>query len=97
MIIHKVKVYPSKKNLPKKNHRAWKIAEVASDNAKLNKEAIEMSINRIIDNTSVTIASLNRKAVVSSRNMALSHSKQHGSTLFGINTKTKNIFNNIRF
>ena len=76
MIIHKVKVYPSKKNLPRKNQLAWKIAEIASDNAKLNKEAIEMSINRIIDNTSVAIASLNRKAVVSSREMALSHPKK---------------------
>ena len=66
MIIHKVKVYPSKINLPKKKQLAWKIAEIASDNAKLNKEAIEMSISRIIDNVSVAIASLNRKAVVSS-------------------------------
>ena len=76
MIIHKVKVYPSKKNLPRKNQLAWKIAEIASDNAKLNKEAIEMTINRIIDNASVAIASLNRKAVVSSREMALGHPKK---------------------
>ena len=37
MIKHIVKVYPSKKNLPKKKQLAWKIAEIASDNAKLNK------------------------------------------------------------
>ena len=42
MLLHSVKVYPSKINLPKKKQLAWKIAEVASDNAKLNKEAIEM-------------------------------------------------------
>ena len=66
MIVHKIKVYPSKIHLPKKNQLAWKIAEIASDNAKLNKDAIEMSINRIIDNASVAIASLNRKPVVSS-------------------------------
>ena len=71
MILHKVKVYPSKINLPKKKQLAWKIAEVANDNAKLNKNAVEMVINRIIDNASVAIASLNRKAVVSSREMAL--------------------------
>ena len=58
MIVHKVKVYPSKTHLPKKNQLAWKIAEIASDNAKLNKDAIEMVINRIIDNASVAIASL---------------------------------------
>ena len=49
MIIHKVKVYPSKIHLPKKNQLAWKIAEIASDNSKLNNDAIEMTINRIID------------------------------------------------
>ena len=32
-----------------------------------------MVINRIIDNASVAIASLNRKAVISSREMALKH------------------------
>jgi len=53
LIVHKIKVYPSKIHLPKKNQLAWKIAEIASDNSKLNKDAIEMSINRIIDNASV--------------------------------------------
>ena len=76
MILHKVKVYPSKIKLNRKNQLAWKIAEVASDNAKLNKEAIDMVINRIIDNASVAIASLNRKSVISSREMALSHPKK---------------------
>ena len=89
MILHKVKVYPSKINLSKKKQLAWKIAEIANDNAKLNKDAIEMGINRIIDNTSVAIASLNRKSVVSSRQMALSHPKKNGATIFGVNSKLK--------
>ena len=89
MILHKVKVYPSKIKLAKKKQLAWKIAEVASDNAKLNKKSIEMSINRIIDNASVAIASLNRKPVISSREMALKHPKKNGATLFGINSKLK--------
>ena len=89
MIVHKVKVFPSKTHLPKKNQLAWKIAEAASDNAKLNKEAIDMAINRIIDNASVAIASLNRRPVVSSREMALKHSRKNGATLFGINKKLK--------
>ena len=49
MIIHNIKVYPSKKYLPKNKQLAWKIAEIASDNAKLNNDSIEMAINRIID------------------------------------------------
>ena len=67
MIVHKVKVYPSKVYLAKKKQLAWKIAEIANDNSKLDKNAIEMSINRIIDNASVAIASLNRRPVISSR------------------------------
>jgi len=89
LIVHKVKVYPSKINLPKKKQLAWKIAEIASDNVKLNKDAVEMVINRIIDNASVAIASLNRKPVVSSREMALKHIRKSGATLFGVNNKLK--------
>ena len=89
MILHKVKVYPSKIALPKKKQLAWKIAEIASDNAKLNNDAIEMSINRIIDNASVAIASLNRNPVISAREMAKGHLRNNGSTLFGFNSKIK--------
>ena len=89
MKIHTVKVYPSKIRLSKKNQLAWKLAEISSDNAKLNKKSIEMAINRIIDNASVAIASLNRKAVISSREMALKHPKKYGATLFGVNSKKK--------
>ena len=76
MIIHKLKVYPSKVKLPKKKQLAWKLAELASDNAKLNNKSVEMVINRIIDNASVAIASINRKAVISSREMAMKHSRK---------------------
>ncbi|MDB3986775.1 MmgE/PrpD family protein [bacterium] len=89
MIVHKVKVYPSKIYLPKKNQLAWKIAEISSDNTKLDKYTIEMVINRIIDNAAVAIASLNRKAVISSREMALKHPRKNGATLFGIDSKFK--------
>ena len=34
MINYKIKVYPSKLKLNKKKQLAWKIAEIASDNAK---------------------------------------------------------------
>ncbi len=89
MINHKVRVYPSKIKLIKKNQLAWKIAEIASDNTKLNKNSIEMVINRIIDNASVAIASLNRKPVISAREMAKAHLKKNGATLYGINSKIK--------
>ena len=84
-----VKVHPSKANLKKKNQLAWKIAEIASDKAKINEDAVDMVINRIIDNASVAIASYNRKPVVSARQMALAHPRKNGANLFGLNSKTK--------
>ena len=45
MLIHTVKVYPSKIHLPKKKQLAWKIAEIASDNSKLNKDQLEIFKN----------------------------------------------------
>ena len=85
----KVKVYPSKSKLKKQKQLAWKIAEIASDKASLNEEAIDMVINRIIDNASVAIASFNRKPVISAREMALAHPRKNGATIFGINSKKK--------
>ena len=84
-----VKVHPSKANLKKKDQLAWKIAEIASDNAKLNENAIDMVINRIIDNAAVAVASLERQPVSSAREMALSHPREDGATIFGINSNKK--------
>jgi len=85
----KVKVYPSKLKLKKKDQLAWKIAEIASDNATLNEKAIDMVINRIIDNAAVAIASIKRQSVVSARDMALAHPRENGATVFGINSNQK--------
>ena len=84
-----VKVHPSKSNLKKKDQLAWKIAEIASDKAKLNKDAVEMVVNRIIDNASVAIASYNRKPVVSAREMALAHPRKKWCQYFWIESKNK--------
>ncbi len=84
-----VKVHPSKSNLKKRDQLAWKIAEIASDNAKINKDSVEMVINRIIDNASVAIASYNRKPVVSARQMALAHPRRNGANIFGLSQKIK--------
>ena len=49
----KVKVHPSKSNLKKEDQLAWKIAEIASDKAKIDKDAVDMVFIRIIDNATV--------------------------------------------
>ena len=46
----KVKVYPSSANLKKQDQLAWQIAEVATDKSKVSGDAIDMVINRLIDN-----------------------------------------------
>ena len=84
-----VKVYPSKFKLKKRNQLAWKLSEVASDKALLNNSSVEMVINRIIDNASVAIASLNRKPVVTARQMAMNHPKKNGSSIFGVSSEKK--------
>ena len=47
-----------------------------------------MAINRIIDNASVALASLNRGPVQSARAMALAHKRENGATLFGVAKET---------
>jgi 2-methylcitrate dehydratase len=78
-----VKVYPSKIPLKREDQLAWKIAGVAADKVAVEKDVVAMIINRIIDNASVAIASVNRSAPVSARGMALGHKRKSGATLFG--------------
>ncbi|RUA20485.1 MAG: MmgE/PrpD family protein, partial [Alphaproteobacteria bacterium] len=85
----KVKVYPSASKLKKENQLAWKIAEVASDDVPLNEKAVDMVINRIIDNAAVAIASFERQSVVSARDMALAHPRKDGATIFGMNSEQR--------
>ena len=84
MKLHDVKVYPSKANLKREDQLAWKIAGVAADKVAVQKDVAEMIINRIIDNASVAIASVNRRPVTSARDMALGHPLKAGATVFGV-------------
>ena len=84
MKLHDVKVYPSKANLKREDQLAWKIAGVAADKVAVQKDVAEMIINRIIDNASVAIASVNRRPVTSARDMALGHPLKSGATVFGV-------------
>ncbi len=85
----KVKVHKSSAKLKKEDQLAWKIAEIASDKAPLNEDAVDMVINRIIDNASVAIASFQRRPVISAREMALTHPRQNGATVFGIDSNQR--------
>ena len=82
---HTVKVYPSKANLPKEDQLAWKLAKMVTDNVAISDEVLDMVINRIIDNASVAIASVNRTPVVNARAQALAHKRDdRGANVFGM-------------
>lgn len=81
---HKLRVYPSKEKLERKDQLAWKMAEICTDNAIIKDDVIDMIINRVIDNASVAIAASNRHPVASARSMALAHPRAGGATVFGM-------------
>lgn len=84
MILHEVRVHPSKEGLAREQQLAWKIAAVAADRVGLEPEVEEMIVNRIIDNAAVAIAALNRHPPTTARAMALGHPRRGGANLFGL-------------
>jgi len=84
MKLHDVKVHPEADRLAREDQLAWKIAAVAADPVEILPEVTEMIINRVIDNASVAIASINRHPIVSARDQALAHARPGGATLFGL-------------
>ncbi|PQZ99941.1 2-methylcitrate dehydratase [Arthrobacter sp. MYb229] len=90
MINHPVRVYRSEENLAREDQLAHKIASVAVDPVEVTAEVTDMIINRIIDNASVAIASLNRGPIIAARTQALAHAPSTGGTganVFGITEK----------
>jgi 2-methylcitrate dehydratase len=85
--LNHVRVYKSEENLARQDQLAHKIAEVAADPVEVAQDVTEMVINRVIDNASVAIASLNRGPIVAARAQALTHAPTtngKGSGVFGI-------------
>ncbi len=83
---HNVRVHPEKDLLQKQDQLAWKMAEVAADPVAVDKDVTEMIINRMIDNASVAVASVNRGPVTTARMQALDHPRapKRGATVFGV-------------
>ncbi|MBG0740568.1 MmgE/PrpD family protein [Paeniglutamicibacter antarcticus] len=87
VLTHHVRVHKSEENLPREEQLACKIAKVAADPVAVTDEVTDMVINRIIDNASVAVASLNRAPIVAARAQALTHgpsSNGKGSCIYGI-------------
>ncbi len=84
MIVHRIKVYPSKVSLPRSEQLAWRIAGVAFDKAPVEAAVSDMVINRLIDNAAVGIAAINRRPVANARSQALAHPFPVGATVLGM-------------
>ncbi|GAC1596311.1 MAG: MmgE/PrpD family protein [Pseudarthrobacter sp.] len=85
--LNHIRVYKSEEKLAREDQLAHKIAEVAADPVEVTPEVTEMVINRVIDNASVAIASLNRGPIVAARAQALTHAPTtngKGAGIFGI-------------
>ena len=87
--LHKLRVYPSKETLAKEDQLAYKMAQVAQDTTDISDDVIDMVINRIIDNASVAIASVNRTPVMNARAQALGHAREGGANVFGLANDVK--------
>lgn len=87
MQLHDVKTRRSADEFPREEHLAWKIAQVAADPVAVPDDTAAMVINRIIDNASVSAASVLRRPVTVARRQAQAHPtspSSPGATVFGI-------------
>src|SRR5260221_1594927 len=71
MLFHDVKVHASASTLAREDQLAWKLAAVAADPVPLGPALREMIVKRIIDNSRVAIAPINRPPVVFAPAIAL--------------------------
>jgi 2-methylcitrate dehydratase len=84
---YEIRTYKSSEELPKEKQLAWLLAELATDSVAVDSDVAQMVSNRIIDNASVAIASLNRAPIMAARDQALCHlprTGKPGSTIFGL-------------
>tara|TARA_B100000676_G_scaffold313277_1_gene392958 strand:- start:5101 stop:6639 length:1539 start_codon:yes stop_codon:yes gene_type:complete len=86
MKFHDLRVWPSAEPHAREEELAWQLAELACDPVPIDDDVIEMLCNRIIDNASVAMASLQRNPVAAARQQALAHPRQGGATLYGLSS-----------
>jgi 2-methylcitrate dehydratase len=85
MRIHNVRTRRSAEDFPRSEHLAAKITEVAADPVAVPADTEAMVINRIIDNASVSAASVIRRPVTAARAQALAHPRStKGAKVFGV-------------
>jgi 2-methylcitrate dehydratase len=91
MILHSIKSYKSSQTPKQQDQLAWKLAAMAADSTPVDADVAAMIGNRIIDNASVAMASINRGPIIAARSQALAHqprSGRAGSRVFGMPENT---------
>ena len=82
---HTVRTYKSSEPLAAADQLAGKLAALAAEQDRpLDDRAVDMVINRVIDNAAVAVASLDRDPVISARGQAEAHPYTPGATVFGL-------------
>ena len=82
---HTVRTHKSSEHLPPAEQLAGRLAALAAEQDRpLDDAAVDMVINRVIDNAAVAVASLERAPVVSARGQAEAHPSTPGATVFGL-------------
>ena len=89
MIAHRVGVHPSSTRLPREQQLAWKLAQLAANQAPLCDAALEVARCRVVDNAAVALAAINRAPVAAARAQALAHPRAGGATLYGLGQDTR--------
>jgi 2-methylcitrate dehydratase len=89
VIEHVVEVQVASERLDREDQLAWWLAEVAADDVEVDRDVVEMVVNRIIDNAGVAMASLRRTPVVNARAQALRHPASPGGNVFGLPSVTR--------
>src|SRR5216683_894963 len=87
MIVHEVRVHPAASLLPREEQLAWKLASLARLSA-IDADTAELVAARLIDNTAVALAAINRRPVAAARAMALANPRTDGATLIGLPAST---------
>ena len=85
MKTYEIRTHKSSEHLPPSEQLAGRLADLAADTTRpLDEAAVDMVINRVIDNAAVAVASLGRAPVVAARGQAEAHPHSPGATVFGL-------------
>jgi len=82
---YEIRTRKSSEHLPPNEQLAGRLADLAAETTRpLDEAAVDMVINRVIDNAAVAVASLGRAPVVAARGQAEAHPYSPGATVFGL-------------